>query len=62
MYIFFFVFSIQKNENERNEQQLDKKTLLYVNRYNPSRISKRKHPTQDAKTTNEKDDEKEKTA
>jgi hypothetical protein len=45
-----FVFSINKNENERTEHQLDIKTLLYVNRDKPSRISRSKHPTQGAIT------------
>jgi hypothetical protein len=33
---------------------------LYVNKDKPSRISRSKHPSQDTRKTNEKDDEKEK--
>jgi hypothetical protein len=43
---------------QRSEEQLDIKILLYVNRDKPSRISRSKHPAQDARTINEKDDEK----
>jgi hypothetical protein len=58
--MYIFLFSIEKNENARNEEQLDIKTLPYANRDKPSRISRSKQPTQDARKTNEKDDEKEK--
>jgi hypothetical protein len=53
-----FVFSIQNNQNARTEQQLDIEILLYVNKEKKSRISRIKHPAQDARTINEKDYEK----
>jgi hypothetical protein len=56
---FFCIFNI-KNEKASTKQQLEINTLLYANRYKPSRISKSKHPTLYARTTNENDDEKEK--
>jgi hypothetical protein len=40
--LIFLYFQYKKNENERNEQQLDIKTLLCIERDNPSRISRRK--------------------
>jgi hypothetical protein len=54
-----FEFSIYNNENARIDQQLGIKTLLYVNKDKTSRISRNKHPTHDARTINENDDEKE---
>jgi hypothetical protein len=53
-----FVFSIKMNENARIKQELDIKILLYVKINKTSRISRRKLPTQDGRTINEKDDEK----
>jgi hypothetical protein len=53
-----FVFSIQKNKNARTEQQLDIKILLNAIKDKPSRISRNKQPTQDARTINENDDKK----
>jgi hypothetical protein len=38
-------FQYKKNENARTEQKLDIKTLLCIDRDNPSRISRRKTPS-----------------
>jgi hypothetical protein len=38
------IFIIIKNENARTEQQLDIKTLLCIDRDDPSKISRRKTP------------------
>jgi hypothetical protein len=42
--LIFLYFQYKKNENARTEQQLDIKTLLCIDRDNPSRISRRKTP------------------
>ena len=42
--LIFLYFQYKKNENARTKQQLDIKTLLCIDRDNPSRISRSKTP------------------
>jgi hypothetical protein len=42
--LIFLYFQYKKNENARTEQKIDIKTLLCIDRDNPSRISRIKTP------------------